>query len=224
MLMKTIAHIRTDFATKFGIPRQSGMIEGLKGTIVFEPQFRNGDALRGLEAYSHIWLIWEFSETMRDEWSPMVRPPRLGGNKRVGVFATRSPFRPNPIALSCLKLEQIEMHTPEGPLLHVSGADMMDGSPIYDIKPYIVFADSHPDATGGLINAKADQLLRVHFPEDLLIRISEDKRAVLQRILSGDPRPSYQDDPERVYGLSYAGYDIRFMVAGNDLAVVDVII
>jgi len=224
MQMKTIARIETDFKTKFGIPRQSGMIEGLKGRIVFEPEFRNGDALRGLEVYSHIWLIWEFSESIRKEWSPMVRPPRLGGNKRMGVFATRSPFRPNPVALSCVKLENIELHSPEGPLLHVSGADMMDGSLIYDIKPYIVFADSHPDATGGLINAKATHMLRVHFPEALLICIPEDKRKVLQAILSNDPRPSYQDDPERVYGLSYAGYDIRFMVAGNDLAVVDVII
>lgn len=222
--MKTIARIHTDFSTKFGIPRQSGMIEGLKGKIVFEPEYRNGDALRGLDVYSHIWLIWEFSESIREEWSPTVRPPRLGGNNRVGVFATRSPFRPNPIALSCVKLDEIELNTPEGPLLHVSGVDMMDGSPIYDIKPYLVFADSHPDATGRLIHAKTTHRLRVDFPGELLLNISEEKHALLQAILANDPRPSYQDDPERVYGLSFAGYDIRFTVAGDDLAVVDVII
>ena len=221
--MKTIAHIETDFSTKFGIPRQSGMVEGLKGRIVFEPDYRNSDAVRGLEAYSHIWLIWAFSETAREEWSPMVRPPRLGGNKRMGVFATRSPFRPNPIALSSVRLESVELHTPEGPVLHVTGADMMNGTPIYDIKPYIVYADCHPDATGGFTDAITTQTLRVYFPEELLSSIPGEKREALLSILANDPRPSYQDDSERVYGLSFSGLDIRFTVEGDCLAVVDVI-
>jgi tRNA-Thr(GGU) m(6)t(6)A37 methyltransferase TsaA len=221
--MKTIAHIETDFSTKFGIPRQSGMVEGLKGRIVFEPDYRNSDAVRGLEAYSHIWLIWAFSETAREEWSPTVRPPRLGGNKRMGVFATRSPFRPNPIALSSVRLESVELHTPEGPVLHVSGADMMNGTPIYDIKPYIVYADCHPDATGGFTDAITTQTLRVYFPEELLSSIPGEKREALLSILANDPRPSYQDDSERVYGLSFSGLDIRFTVEGDCLAVVDVI-
>lgn len=221
--MKTIAHIETDFSTKFGIPRQSGMVEGLKGRIVFEPDYRNSDAVRGLEAYSHIWLIWAFSETAREEWSPTVRPPRLGGNKRMGVFATRSPFRPNPIALSSVRLESVELHTPEGPVLHVSGADMINGTPIYDIKPYIVYADCHPDATGGFTDAITTQMLRVYFPEELLSSIPGEKREALLSILANDPRPSYQDDSERVYGLSFSGLDIRFTVEGDCLAVVDVI-
>jgi tRNA-Thr(GGU) m(6)t(6)A37 methyltransferase TsaA len=221
--MKTIAHIETDFSTKFGIPRQSGMVEGLKGRIVFEPDYRNSDAVRGLEAYSHIWLIWAFSETAREEWSPTVRPPRLGGNKRMGVFATRSPFRPNPIALSSVRLESVELHTPEGPVLHVSGADMINGTPIYDIKPYIVYADCHPDATGGFTDAITTQTLRVYFPEELLSSIPGEKREALLSILANDPRPSYQDDSERVYGLSFSGLDIRFTVEGDCLAVVDVI-
>ena len=221
--MKTIAHIETDFSTKFGIPRQSGMVEGLKGRIVFEPDYRNSDAVRGLEAYSHIWLIWAFSETAREEWSPTVRPPRLGGNKRMGVFATRSPFRPNPIALSSVRLESVELHTPEGPVLHVSGADMINGTPIYDIKPYIVYADCHPDATGGFTDAITTQTLRVYFPEELLSSIPGEKREALLAILANDPRPSYQDDSERVYGLSFSGLDIRFTVEGDCLAVVDVI-
>ncbi|NLY24968.1 MAG: tRNA (N6-threonylcarbamoyladenosine(37)-N6)-methyltransferase TrmO [Bacteroidales bacterium] len=221
--MKTIAHIETDFSTKFGIPRQSGMVEGLKGRIVFEPDYRNSDAVRGLEAYSHIWLIWAFSETAREEWSPTVRPPRLGGNKRMGVFATRSPFRPNPIALSSVRLESVELHTPEGPVLHVSGADMINGTPIYDIKPYIVYADCHPDATGGFTDAITTQTLRVYFPAELLSSIPGEKREALLSILANDPRPSYQDDSERVYGLSFSGLDIRFTVEGDCLAVVDVI-
>lgn len=221
--MKTIAHIETDFSTKFGIPRQSGMVEGLKGRIVFEPDYRNSDAVRGLEAYSHIWLIWAFSETAREEWSPTVRPPRLGGNKRMGVFATRSPFRPNPIALSSVRLESVELHTPEGPVLHVTGADMMNGTPIYDIKPYIVYADCHPDATGGFTDAITTQTLRVYFPAELLSSIPGEKREALLSILANDPRPSYQDDSERVYGLSFSGLDIRFTVEGDCLAVVDVI-
>jgi len=221
--MKTIARIETDFSTKFGIPRQSGMIEGLKGRIVFEPEYRNSDALRGLEAYSHIWLIWEFSETVREEWSPMVRPPRLGGNKRMGVFATRSPFRPNPLALSSVRLESIELHTSQGPLLHVSGVDMMNGTPIYDIKPYIVYADSHPEATGGFTDGLAMHRLRVDFPERLLSCIPREKREALLSILANDPRPSYQDDAGREYGLSFAGLDIRFKVEGERVVVVDVI-
>ena len=221
--MKAIAHIETDFATKFGIPRQSGMVEGLKGRIVFEPDYRNSDALRGLEAYSHIWLIWEFSETVREEWSPTVRPPRLGGNKRMGVFATRSPFRPNPIGLSSVRLESVERQTPEGPVLHVSGADMMNGTPIYDIKPYIVYSDCHPDATGGFTDAIAPRSLRLDFPAVLLAGIPEGKREALLSILANDPRPSYQDEPGRVYGLSFAGRDIRFTVEGDRVTVVGVI-
>jgi len=222
-MMKIIARIQTDFPSKFGIPRQSGMSAALKGRIVFEPAYRNAEAVRELEGYSHLWLIWEFSEAVREGWSPTVRPPRLGGNRRVGVFATRSPFRPNPIGLSSVRLERIEHQTPEGTVLHVSGIDMMNGTPIYDIKPYISYSDSHPDAVNGFTDTIPDELLTVIFPEPLLSRIPVDKREALQLILANDPRPSYQDDPGRVYGLMFSTFDIRFTVEGDALTVVDVL-
>ena len=203
--MKTIAYIHTDFTTKFGIPRQSGLVESLKGQIVFEPPYRNIEALRGLDGFSHIWLIWEFSETKRDGWSPLVRPPRLGGNKRLGVFATRSPFRPNPIGLSSVRLERIEWQTPQGPVLHVLGADMMNGTPIFDIKPYLTYADSHPAAVNGFTEPIEEERLQVVLPEVVLSDIPYALRTPLKEILANDPRPSYQDDPERVYGIKFAG-------------------
>lgn len=217
-----IARIHNDFSSKFGIPRQSGIVETLKATIVFEPAYRNVDALRGLEGFSHIWLIWEFSETARDTWSPTVRPPRLGGSKRMGVFATRSPFRPNPIALSSVKLDGIELHPHLGPILHISGADLMDNTPIYDIKPYIPYADSHPDAVGGFTENTKEYALHVDFPESLLSRIPKDHQEALIGVLAHDPRPSYQHDPERVYGLSFAGFNIRFTVNDSTLTVCEV--
>ena len=221
--IKIIARIRTDFPTKFGIPRQSGLVEALKAMIVFEPEYRNPDALRGLEGFSHIWLIWKFSEAVRDTWSPTVRPPRLGGNARMGVFATRSPFRPNPIGLSSVKLDSIELHPDFGTVLHVSGADLMDNTPIYDIKPYLPYTDSHPEAVGGFIAPLGNSLLEVDFPEQLLIMIPEERREALLSVLALDPRPSYQDDTERVYGIEFAGFDIRFTVEGTVLTVCEVI-
>ena len=220
--MKVIARIHTEFPTKFGIPRQSGIVESLQGTIVFEPEYRNVDAVRGLEAFSHLWLIWEFSEAKRDTWSPTVRPPRLGGNTRIGVFATRSPFRPNPIGLSSVKLEKIEMDPKLGPVLHVTGADLMDGTPIYDIKPYIVYTDSHPDAVSGFAEKPADSLLEVDFPSDLLEKVAPEKRESLAAVLAHDPRPQYQDDPDRVYGMTFGPYEIRFRVVETTLRVIDI--
>ena len=230
--MKIIAHIHTDFPTKFGIPRQSGMIPELKAQIVFEPQYRNVDALRGLDEFSHIWLIWKFSETERDEWSPTVRPPRLGGNKRMGVFATRSPFRPNPIGLSCVQLDSIEWGTPNGTVLHVSGIDLMNGTPIYDIKPYIPYTDCQPDATSGFVDVDCRDAMHcvstgttittVDFPEHLLQQIPPEKRKALLAVLANNPRPAYQINPTRVYGLPFARFDVRFMIEGNVLKVVEV--
>jgi len=217
--MKIIARIRTDFATKFGIPRQSGLVDALKGTIVFEPEYQNPDALRGLEGFSHIWLIWQFSEAVRDKWSPTVRPPRLGGNTRIGVFATRSPFRPNSIGLSSVKLEGVELHTDLGPIVHVSGADLLDNTPIYDIKPYLAYTDSHPDAVGGFIEPMQDYGLEVDFPKQWLCLIPEERREAVIGVLRQDPRPSYHNDPERIYGLEFAGFDIRFTVRDNVLSV-----
>ena len=217
--MRVIAKINTEFPTKFGIPRQSGIIESLKGTIVFEPEYRNPDAVRGLEEFSHLWLIWEFSEAKRDEWSPTVRPPRLGGNIRKGVFATRSPFRPNPIGLSSVKLERIEFDPKLGPVLHVSGADLMDGTPIYDIKPYIAYTDSHPEAISGFASKPAEYLLEVDFPKELLEKVPESQRESLIAVLAHDPRPQYQDDPERIYGLTFANMEIKFKVNGMRLTV-----
>lgn len=220
--MKVIARIRTEFPTKFGIPRQSGIIGSLQGTIVFEPEYRNPEAIRGLEEFSHLWLIWEFSEAKRDSWSPTVRPPRLGGNVRKGVFATRSPFRPNPIGLSSVKLEKIEIDLKLGPMLHVSGADLMDGTPIYDIKPYIAYTDSHPDAVSGFASKPAEYLLEVVIPEELLCKIPENQRESIIAVLAHNPRPQYQDNPERVYGLAFANMEIKFKVNGMRLTVLSV--
>lgn len=220
--MKIIAKIKTEFPTKFGIPRQSGIIETLKGKVVFEPEYRNPEAVRGLEEFSHLWLIWEFSEAKRDTWSPTVRPPRLGGNVRKGVFATRSPFRPNPIGLSSVKLERIEIDTKLGPVLHVSGADLMDGTPIYDIKPYIAYTDSHPEAISGFASKPAEYLLEVVFPEELLQKVPEKHRKSLIAVLEHDPRPQYQDDPERVYGMAFGNLEVRFKVIDLQLIVLEI--
>jgi len=217
--MKTIAHIHTDFPTKFGIPRQSGIVASLQGRIVFEPEYRNPEAVRGLEDFSHIWLLWEFSEAVRDTWSPTVRPPRLGGNVRKGVFATRSPFRPNPIGLSSVKLEHIDMDANLGPVLYVSGADLMDGTPIYDIKPYIAYTDSHPDAVSGFASTPADFLLEVEFPPEWLQNIPENQRESLIDVLAHDPRPQYQDDPERVYGMAFGKWEVKFKVVEDRVVV-----
>ena len=220
--MKTIARIHTDFPTKFGIPRQSGIIASLEATIVFEPEYRNPDAVRGLEDFSHIWLLWQFSEAVRDNWSPTVRPPRLGGNVRKGVFATRSPFRPNPIGLSSVKLEKVEIDPKFGPILHVSGADLMDGTPIYDIKPYIAYTDSHPEAVSGFATTPAEFLLEVSFPESLLHKVPESQRKSLTDVLAHDPRPQYQDDPDRIYGMAFGGMEVKFKVEERLLTVVEV--
>ena len=219
--MRPVARIRSDFPEKFGIPRQSGIVESLEAKIVFEPEFRVTDAVRGLEDFSHIWLIWEFSEAVRDSWSPTVRPPRLGGNVRMGVFATRSPFRPNTIGLSCVKLLQIEHDEALGPVLTVAGADLMNGTPIYDIKPYIPYADCHPEAKGGFTTTVDMKPLTVDFPADLLEKVPAEKRSALIGVLEQDPRPRYQDDPERVYGLSFAGMEIKFSVSDRTLTVVE---
>ena len=219
--MKVIARIHTDFPTKFGIPRQSGIIASLQGRIVFEPEYRNAEAVRGLEEFSHIWLIWEFSEAVREDWSPTVRPPRLGGNVRKGVFATRSPFRPNPIGLSSVKLESIETDTKLGPVLYVTGADLMDGTPIYDIKPYIAYTDSHPDAISGFASKPAEYLLKVDFPEALLQIIPEAQRESLMDVLAHDPRPQYHNDPKRVYGMEFGGMEVKFQVDEMRLKVVE---
>lgn len=220
--MVTIARIRNDFSEKFGIPRQSGLVRGTRSAIVFEPAYRNPDALRGIEGFSHLWLLWAFSKAERDGWSPTVRPPRLGGNTRMGVFATRSPFRPNAIGLSCVELLGVELHTPQGPVLTVGGADLLDGTPIYDIKPYLPHADCHPEATGGFAAQHADDALSVDFPPALLARIDEAQRETVCALLAQDPRPSYQDDPQRVYGMAYGRWNIRFTVEAGTAHVVDV--
>ena len=217
-----IARIRSDFSTKFGIPRQSGLVEELEAAVVFEPEYRNPDALRGLEGFSHLWLIWEFSQARRESWSPTVRPPRLGGNRRLGVFATRSPFRPNPIGLSCVRLLGVDLHTPEGPVIRVAGADLMDGTPIYDIKPYLPYADCKPQAVGGFASVPKEDSLEVDCPAELLTLVPEGKRAALLGVLAQDPRPQYQDDPERVYGMAFGGLEVRFRVAGDRLTVCQV--
>ena len=219
--MKIIARIHNDFPSKFGIPRQSGLVEALKARVVFEPDFRSPEAVRGLEGFSHIWLIWQFSQAVREDWSPTVRPPRLGGNARMGVFATRSPFRPNPIALSCVKLAGIRQ-TADGPVIRVLGADLVDGTPILDIKPYIPYADSHPDAMGGFASVPAGETLEVIIPPELLARIPEAHREALRGVLAQDPRPHYQKDPERIYGFPFAGMEVRFSVDGTRLTVRDI--
>ena len=222
--MKIIAHIRNGFETKFGVPRQSGLARAVLSWIVFEPEYRSPDALRGLEDFSHLWLLWEFSEAKRDTWSPTVRPPRLGGNARMGVFATRSPFRPNPIGLSCVIIEEIRLQSEQGPVILVSGADLMNGTPIYDIKPYLPYADCRPEATGGFTDAVERKLLTVDCPPELLMKIPAEHRAAVLEILSQDPRPSYQRDPERIYGIAYAGMDIRFRVDGGRVDVREVLL
>ena len=214
--------MHSDFDSKFGIPRQSGLVEQLRSTIVFAQEFRNPDALRGIEDFSRLWIIWQFSEAVRQGWSPTVRPPRLGGNTRMGVFATRSPFRPNNLGLSCVTLLGVERTESYGTVLHVGGADLMDGTPIFDIKPYIPYADAFPDAEGGFTTGAGEYLLEVNFPEELLSRLPEDKRDAAIGVLSHDPRPSYQKDSDRVYGLRFAGFDIRFSVKDSILTVVDV--
>ena len=219
--IQVIARMHSDFATKFGIPRQSGLVEQLRSTIVFEPEFRNDDALRGIEDFSHLWIIWQFSEAVRQGWSPTVRPPRLGGNARMGVFATRSPFRPNNLGLSCVRLIGTEQ-TSEGVVLKVLGADLMDGTPIFDIKPYIPYSDSFPDAVGGFTDTAEDFLLEVDFPAHLLEILPESKQQVAIGVLSHDPRPSYQRKPDRIYGLNFAGFNIRFTVTDKKLTVFEV--
>lgn len=220
--LNIIATIQSDFKTKFGIPRQSGLIPELKSKIIFTPEYRNPEALRGIEDFSHLWLLWEFSENETENWSATVRPPRLGGNKRMGVFATRSPFRPNPIGLSCVKLEKVIHGTPEGSVLEVSGADLLDGTPIYDIKPYIPYTDSHPNATGGFSTAVYGDLLEVYIPSELEKNISAEKIEPLKKILAGDPRPAYQNDSERIYSFEFADYKIKFKVQNGILTVTEV--
>ena len=219
--IKVIAHIHTDFTTKFGIPRQSGLTD-LESIIVFEPEYQNADALRGIEGFSHLWLIWDFSLAHRKKWSPTVRPPRLGGNKRMGVFATRSPFRPNPIGLSSVKLLGVEK-THKGMVLRVSGADILSGTPIYDIKPYLPYTDSHPDAKGGFAEDRQKDFLKVEIENDLLNKIPKEKQAPLTEILSEDPRPHYIDNPNRIYGFEFSGFEVKFRVDGDTLYVTDII-
>ena len=214
-----IARMHSDFAQKFGIPRQSGLVEELESTIVFEPEFRSPDALRGLEGFSHLWIVWEFSKARRETWSPTVRPPRLGGNQRLGVFATRSPFRPNPIGLSCVKLVGVEQTAEFGPVIRVAGADLLNGTPIYDIKPYLPYADCKPEAVGGFASAPKEATLTVHISEEIVEKIPAEKLEAVRGVLAQDPRPSYQDDPERVYGMRFGGLEIKFKVDGENLTV-----
>lgn len=218
--MDVIARVQSDFSGKFGIPRQSGLVPELRARVVFEPAYRNPDMLRGLEGFSHLWLIWNFSAN--EGWSPTVRPPRLGGNQRMGVFATRSPFRPNPVGLSCVRLVEVQPNTPEGPVLVIAGADLLDGTPVFDIKPYVPYADSHPEALGGFTVGAGDFLLEVDFPPALLEQIPEHLRAGLLGVLAHDPRPSYQHDPARIYGLTFGGFNIRFQVEEKRLTVCQV--
>lgn len=213
-----IAHIRTDFLEKFGIPRQSGLAAA-KGKIIFEKMYRSAQAVRGIENYSHLWILWEFSESIRDQWSPTVRPPRLGGNERVGVFATRSPFRPNPIGLSCVRLDGVEMSAEYGPVLYVTGADLMDKTPIYDIKPYLPYADAYPEAVGGFAEERKSYRLEVVFSEQCREMFAQQELKVLEEILSQDPRPSYQEDPNRVYGMAYAGREVKFKVENGTVLI-----
>lgn len=218
----TIARISSPYKSKFGIPRQSGVAGDVRAKIVFEPEFRDPDAVRGLEDFSHIWLIWQFSENTGNDWSPTVRPPRLGGNERVGVFATRSPFRPNFLGLSAVELEKVELSPELGPVLHVKGADLLDGTPIFDIKPYIPYSDSIPDASGGFTDKKSFHKLNVHIPPELAQILGDETAAELMQVLKSDPRPQYHNDPERVYGMSYADFEVKFIVAGDELTVTDI--
>ena len=218
-----IAHIRSDFSEKFGIPRQSGLVEELTADVVFTPEFRDPAALRGIDGFSHLWLIWEFSKARREGWSPTVRPPRLGGNQRMGVFATRSPFRPNPIGLSCVRLLEVRQDRALGPVLTVAGADLLDGTPIYDIKPYLPYADCKPDAAGGFASQPKEASLEVDCPPALLARVPEEKRPALLAVLAQDPRPSYQNDPARIYGMSFADVEVRFQVVEGRLMVTEIL-
>lgn len=220
--LKIIARIENDFCEKFGIPHQSGRLMEQKARIIFEPEFRVAEAFRGIEEYDYIWLIWQFSEAVREKWSPTVRPPRLGGNLRKGVFATRSPFRPNSLGLSSVRLEKVEFHSQLGPVLHVAGADLMNGTPIFDIKPYLPSADSHREARGGFTERIQDHRLEVKFPEEFLEKIDKERRQALIEVLENDPRPGYQEDPERIYGISYGKNNIKFRVKENILTVVNV--
>lgn len=220
--LKIIARIHTDFAEKFGVPRQSGLVPELQGKIVFEPEFRNADAVRCMEEYSHLWLIWQFSKAVREDWSPTVRPPRLGGNARIGVFASRSPFRPNALGLSSVKLDKVELDPELGPVIYVSGVDMVDGTPIFDIKPYLSYADCHPEATGGLVGVHKGDPLEVVWCENTLQAVSPEKRDALQAVLKEDPRPRYQNDPQRIYGMTFDGQNIQFRVEERVLYVVGV--
>ena len=220
--MRVIARIHSDFSTKFGIPRQSGLVDALESTVVFEPEYRNPDTLRGLEGFSHLWLVWVFDQSVRETWSPTVRPPRLGGNTRMGVFATRSPFRPNPIGLSSVRIQEIRETPDNGTVLVLRGADLADGTPILDIKPYVPYADSHPDALGGFAAAPAGETLQVEIPADLLEKIPENRREALRGVLAQDPRPHYQKDPDRVYGFGFAGMEVRFRVRDEVLTVVEI--
>ncbi len=222
MEIKTIAHIKTDFPSKFGLPRQSGLVEEIKGKIVFEKEYRVNEAVRGLADYSHIWLIWDFSKAHTESWSPTVRPPLLGGNKRMGVFATRSPFRPNPIGLSSVRLEGVEITKDEGPVLYVSGVDIMDGTPIFDIKPYLPYADAHSDATGGFTDTLGERKLTVLADDEILALLTVEQKNELLGVLAGDPRPSYIEDEERIYGFSFAGYEVKFRVSGDRLTLVSI--
>lgn len=222
MQIEPIAYFRSPFTTKFGVPKQSGLVENLMGTIEFVPQYRNADALRGMEDFDYLWLIWEFSANRHAATSPVVRPPLLGGNRKVGVFASRSPFRPNSLGLSSVRISEIEIDTTRGPLIHVLGADLMDGTPIYDIKPYVVYADSHPEARSGFVDKNAIRWLEVVVPDAVAARYSSDELAALRKVLSLDPRPHYQDNPEKVYGMMYAGKDVKFRVEGDVLTVVEV--
>lgn len=222
MQIEPIAYFRSPFATKFGVPKQSGLVENLMGTIEFVPQYRNADALRGMEDFDYLWLIWEFSANRHAATSPVVRPPLLGGNRKVGVFASRSPFRPNRLGLSSVRISEIELDATRGPLIHVLGADLMDGTPIYDIKPYVVYADSHPEARSGFVDKNAIRWLEVVVPDAVAARYSSDELAALRKVLALDPRPHYQDNPEKVYGMMYAGKDVKFRVEGDVLTVVEV--
>ena len=221
--MKIIGHIHTDFSSKFGIPRQSGLVPELKGVIIFEPEFRNPQAFRGLEEFSHIWILWKFSKSEKEHWSATVKPPRLGGKKRMGVFATRSPYRPNDIGLSSVRLEKINFDEKMGPMLYVAGADLLDGTPIYDIKPYIAYTDSHPDAAEGFAGTVKEKELQVDFPEELLSKFPKEKRDAILGVLSQDPRPAYDTDETRLYGVEFAGFDVRFTVTGELLQVKELI-
>lgn len=220
--LKVIARIHTDLPEKFGLPRQGCLIPELRGKIVFEPEYRSMDAVRGVDGYSHLWLIWQFSKAVRDDWSPLVRPPRLGGNEKMGVFATRSPYRPNAIGLSCVELEKVELDQELGPVIYVRGVDLMDGTPIFDIKPYLAYADSRPDAVGGWTDVVERKYLAVECSEELLAKLHPAQHKALLAILANDPRPRYQDDPQRIYGLTFAQWNVKFRVEGETLHVVDV--